>query len=419
MDDENTKSLPGIIVIFLTKRAIFIEGNNMQTSIRRFIVLVFIILCIPFTLPGRDIDTAISWRKETKFFFFSSGSYIKYDIRKQTSDIGYPRTIDNITWPGLWIDGIDAGINRGNGKIYFFKGTMYIRYDEKSDRADPGYPKVISGNWPGLWADGIDAAINWGNGKAYFFKGNEFIRYDIKSMKPDPGYPKLIQNAWPGLWTGGIDAAVNKGDGKAYFFKGNSYIRYDIKAGRADAGYPRIIRSSNWPGLQFDFWLTLSSMNKSSMKPGIKPDYAFPVSKQYHRGCFAFALNHILEYRYKTKIDLLEAEKKIRKPREDLWTHTHIQNFLAAYNITMTWYNDVDTFFHFLSKGVPVMIQYKWYNSDINWVGHFVAAYSFDGNGVWVSDSISVQRIHLPYDEVLDAYGEYTQFSFALVEKNQ
>lgn len=42
--------------------------------------------------------------------------------------------------------------NWGNGKVYFFRGNEYIRWDIKADRADPGYPKIIDDTtWPGLW----------------------------------------------------------------------------------------------------------------------------------------------------------------------------------------------------------------------------------------------------------------------------
>ena len=51
----------------------------------------------------------------------------------------------------IWTDGIDDAVNWGNGKAYFFKGGQYIRYDIKADRADPGYPKAVdAGTWPGL-----------------------------------------------------------------------------------------------------------------------------------------------------------------------------------------------------------------------------------------------------------------------------
>ena len=93
-------------------------------------------------------------------------------------------------------------VNWGNGKAYFFNGNRYIRYDIKADKADPGYPKQINAEtWPGvIWTEGVDAVVNWGNGKAYFFKGSQYIRYDIKADKADPGYPKNIDNStWPGI----------------------------------------------------------------------------------------------------------------------------------------------------------------------------------------------------------------------------
>ncbi len=148
---------------------------------------------------------------------------------------------------------IDAVVEWDNGKAYFFKGGQYVRYDIKADRVDPGYPKPINREtWPGVpWTDGIDAAVNWGNGKAYFFKGSQYVRYDIKADRVDPGYPKPINNeAWPGLpWTDGIDTAVNWRNGKAYFFKDDEYIRFDIKADRTDQGYPKPINNETWPGL--------------------------------------------------------------------------------------------------------------------------------------------------------------------------
>jgi len=181
--------------------------------------------------------------------------------------------------------------------------------------------------------------------------------------------------------------------------------------------------------IAFSFISTLSSENEldalpfweivsPALTPKIKADYAFPVSVQFKNGCFAFAVNHIAEYKFALKINLYEAEKKINKPRTDLWTHEHIKNFLTAYKLKLTWDNRADIFFHLLKNGEPVMIQYKHYLSNTSWVGHFVAVYSFDATGVFVSDSISGKRIHLAYERVFDQSGKYTQFSFAVVQKS-
>ena len=70
---------------------------------------------------------------------------------------------------------VGAAANWGNGKIYFFNNGQFLRYtvrpemadDLLGDRPDPGYPKPINNEtWPGLiWKD-PDAVVNWGNGKA-------------------------------------------------------------------------------------------------------------------------------------------------------------------------------------------------------------------------------------------------------------
>lgn len=77
-----------------------------------------------------------------------------YDKARNTAEPGYPALIGQQYAPrGVrgWDGGFDATVDWGNGKAYFFKGGQYIRYDIRSDRADPGYPKRISQRtWPGL-----------------------------------------------------------------------------------------------------------------------------------------------------------------------------------------------------------------------------------------------------------------------------
>ncbi len=203
---------------------------------------------------GGAIDAMVEVGNGKAYIFLKGGQYIRYDIRADRADPGYPKAIDNQTWPDLpWANGIDAALNLGNGKVALFKGSQYVRYDIRADRADPGYPKAIDNQtWPGLpWTTGIDSAVNWGNGKAYFFKGGQYIRYDIATERVDAGYPKAIDNqTWPGLpWIAGIDAAVNWGNGKVTLFKDDQQVRYDVNTDRVDAGYPKPIDHKNWAQL--------------------------------------------------------------------------------------------------------------------------------------------------------------------------
>lgn len=161
---------------------------------------------------------------------------------------------------------------------------------------------------------------------------------------------------------------------------------------------------------------TYSEFLETDINPGIDPTYSFPVSYQYQNGCFAFAVKHIVDYKYDINIDPYEAEELINKPRADLWTREHIVNFLEKYNLKFEWFGDTETFFSFLQKGEPVLIQYKYQISEDKWIGHFVAAYSFDSEGVWIADSISGKRIRIPFTDVFDTNESQTQFRFATIK---
>jgi hypothetical protein len=150
------------------------------------------------------IDAAINWG-DGKLYLFRDNRYVRYDIAMDRADDGYPLAIAGY-WPGFaeagFASSVDAAVNWGNGKAYFFSGSQYLRYDIKKDRVDPGYPLAIAGNWPGVSEagfTGIDAVSAWGDGKVYFFKGGQYLRYDIKADRVDDGYPLPITGNWPGL----------------------------------------------------------------------------------------------------------------------------------------------------------------------------------------------------------------------------
>ena len=161
-----------------------------------------------------QVDAAANWNNG-KIFFFRGKKYVRYDIEGDRVDSGYPLPIAG-NWPGLaeagFGNGVDAAVNWGTGKAFFFRRDKYLRYDIKADRVDSGYPLPIAGNWPGLaeagFGNGVDAVVNWGNGKAFFFHGNQYLRYDIAADKTDDGYPLPIVGNWPGVAEAGFGAGA-------------------------------------------------------------------------------------------------------------------------------------------------------------------------------------------------------------------
>lgn len=159
-----------------------------------------------------------------------------------------------------------------------------------------------------------------------------------------------------------------------------------------------------------------SEIVKTEIQPGIAPDFAFPKGYQYENGCFGFAIQYIVEHKFGETIDMVKAEKIIKKPRYELWTFNYIKDFLEEYGLDLKWYNDSETFFEFLEAGEPLLIQYKYQVGQNTWISHFVAVYSFDEDGVWISQSITNKHEKIPYRHIFKPDEITTQFRFAVVE---
>ena len=144
---------------------------------------------------------------DTAYFFTHDGQYLSYDLNTDSVRDGYPKAVDETTWSGLgaYADNIVATLRWKGSKVYFFlEDGHYLRYDLVNDSVDSGYPKPINDStWPGLgaYAQQITAAIYWDDTRAYFFlDGQRYIRYSIASDRVDSGYPKQTNDStWPGL----------------------------------------------------------------------------------------------------------------------------------------------------------------------------------------------------------------------------
>lgn len=208
----------------------------------------------------RTVMAAIHWPGNKVQFFLNDGTYVRYDVKADRADKGYPQPVTDKTWPGLGAYAYDivAACDGPNGKAYFFLADgRYLRYDIAADRVDSGSPvKITDRNWPGLgrYGDLINGALNWPGNKIQFFLSNgQYIRYDLVRDRADDGYPREIsKSSWPGVmpYREDLTGVINWENGKAYLFlQTGQYLRYDIAADRVDDGYPKPFDNANWPGL--------------------------------------------------------------------------------------------------------------------------------------------------------------------------
>lgn len=208
---------------------------------------------------NRQLRVAVDWTPATAYFFYDTAEYARYDLQHDRTAEGTPTAVNDHNWPGLrhWAPQLRGGFSKDPQVAYFFldDGT-YLRYDKQADRVSPGYPRPVDDHtWPGLgpYARQIRTAVRWTGTKAFIFLDDgRYLRFDLDRDRVDPGYPQPVTEAsWPGLsaHAGEIETVFRWDDQRAYFFlSGDRYLRYDIANDRVDGG-PRPVTASTWPGL--------------------------------------------------------------------------------------------------------------------------------------------------------------------------
>lgn len=103
-----------------------------------------------------SIRAALMWKSAKKkvFLFLSDGSYLRINLTNFTIDAGFPKVVNNNFWPGLgdYATDITSAVKWDDSRAYFFlTNHRYIRYSITHDASDSGYPKAVdNGTWPGI-----------------------------------------------------------------------------------------------------------------------------------------------------------------------------------------------------------------------------------------------------------------------------
>lgn len=246
------------------------RNKGLKNKITKFLA-VFILGMVSITCVSENEVKAAELTGATTgneyAYLFKDGGYVMYDLTKDKQVDGYPKPVNNSTWPGLSWTTIDTAFTNPVDKRYgyIFKGNQYVKYDFSRDRAVEGFPAPINDRyWPGLPFSSVDAVVPSSNGKVFFIKGNQYARYDMYKDSCDPGYPKALNSStWPGLpWTT-IDSAVPMANNICYLIKGDEYVKYDLNADKVIQGVKKL--KGNWPNLAY------TSGFKGALTVGVKP----------------------------------------------------------------------------------------------------------------------------------------------------
>lgn len=170
-------------------------------------------------------------------------------------------------------------------------------------------------------------------------------------------------------------------------------------------------------GEVFEGWaynadLTYEEVLATGIQPAIPPDYDFPAYTQtgYPYACYGFAMKSLMEYKFGSVIGIEDLKTAIGWDGEWIWDEEEFEAFSEVYSVDVIFsYNALpDFFFQKLEQGIPMIVAVPYYIGDEN-VWHDVVAYSFDEEGVWVSDSDGGYTTRIGFDEVFFDEENYTR----------
>lgn len=207
------------------------------------------------------INAATTWNDNKRaLFLFNDHSYTFYDKIKNRPDPRYPKAISDGIFAGGkdYMDKVEALINWDNARMFMFlnDGT-YILYDLNKNSIENGYPKDISNSsWPGLepYKNEIIGAVKMGETKLYFFtRDGRFIVFDMRANKTETTYAiSMNEKALPELkpYSSKISATMDWSTEFFYIFlKDNSYLKYDKINNKVLDAYPMPVNNTTWPEL--------------------------------------------------------------------------------------------------------------------------------------------------------------------------
>lgn len=140
-------------------------------------------------------------------------------------------------------------------------------------------------------------------------------------------------------------------------------------------------------------------------KPYLSKNYYFPLKWQTLNWCYAFSVRNILKYKDSIWIYIPKIEKDIWKKWANLWTYPMMSKFDKYVHVDRRDYYHIDTLISSLQAWEPVAISYmldyySYKHRDYKQVPHIVAAYSFDKDGIWVSETVANKRKLVPWEKV-------------------
>ncbi len=148
------------------------------------------------------------------------------------------------------------------------------------------------------------------------------------------------------------------------------------------------------------YYRTPQEYRNHGYRPHLGPQFQFPIKQQSLNACYFFSVRNILKYKYGIGVYVNNTDQYLGRSKTSLTTTAIQDRFDQIAHVQKEYKTDVNSLITALQQGDPVAISYMLTHRGKTYA-HVATAYSFDKQWVWVAETVSNRRVHVPYSEFL------------------
>ena len=149
--------------------------------------------------------------------------------------------------------------------------------------------------------------------------------------------------------------------------------------------------------------------------PHFEPNHAFPTANQSQNACYFNSVNIAVEAKYGTKFRIKKVLQMINFDWTSLATWEYKKKFSDATHIQVKEYSTKNDFIKLVDNGEPVLVSTEIVLKSKKTVRHVSVWYSYDSEGIWVSDPLVWKRKRINWNEVFTPNGKVKYYNLRTI----
>jgi hypothetical protein len=163
--------------------------------------------------------------------------------------------------------------------------------------------------------------------------------------------------------------------------------------------------------LTLAIWIPITSF----AEPHFLPTHPFPTARQSQNACYFNSVNIAIEAKYGTKFRIGKVLEHIGFDGKSIATWEYKKKFSDLTHIRIQEYSKKSSLLSLLNRWEPVLVSTEISLKSGKKVRHVSVAYSYDTDGVWVSDPLGAKKKRIAWSDIFLPSGQVRYYNLRTV----